>query len=1048
MLCVLAVAVPTVVAASEGDVTPAQLPPVLDPGERHPTLIGSADGTVREMMESAAGQGGTGSDFQLATIKPTVFWDNIESGVGGWTAGSPWAITTEWQPYSWIPENHSWSDSPGGNYAANAVADLDSQTFDLSTAAPGQDIYLYFDYTSELEDERDYLLVMFSGDNGSNWNYYGDYITGSIGVGYAYVEIPVAVRTSQFKFRLELTTDSVNNYDGVHIDYVSIQAQSTESMQEDDSRLAYLGDWSSGTATTYYSYTWDYKYTSTPGDVLQISFTGPAIYVYGRAGPSCGIAEISLDGGTPYTQDQYIPVSSDPNADTSPCWMAGYSDIADVPHVLTIRCTGTKNPASTGYEIGFDEALVWGTGTTAPGAIRVDEDHSYLEYVGPWEFTPDPAAWDGGLGVVDEYTSSVNFSFTGTYATWNAKKGPGYGKAMVSVDGGPTQTVDLYKSWNSYQKRVYDTGLLSEGPHTLSIYCSGKKNWSAWDTKIDVDSFDVLGTVTDADPAPAMLWRYQQNDPRITYLGDWGTSNTWKASGGSFTSTSQAGAAAIIEFKGTEVSLLARTTPWYGEAEIIHGGSVVDTVDLYSPSVGWKVLMYSDDSLSAGSAHYLVVKCKGTKNPSSWGVGISLDALDINGHLEQAETITRYQQDCAMFTYTGTWPTTNTNWYQASGASYVSTDETGAAVNVWFYGTYLSWVSRTTPWYGKAVVVVDGGEPQTVDLWSSSVKPKQKVFDTGLLGLDSHEVSIYYRGLKRWSSWGTRLNVDAFDILGFASGPADPASPIIFTQRYQQTDPKITYLGNWGYTSTWAASGGSYYSTDQAGAAAVIEFTGTDITVLGRTTPWYGYARVTLDGVEQSPEDLYSSSVLYKQPVVSKTGLTNDTHILTIECAGIKNPSSVGVAVCLDALDITGTLDQAQTTTRLQQDDGACEYTAGWSTTYTSWYYASGASYATTSSNTASMHIQFEGSSLTLISKKTPWYGKAMVYVDEGQPGAWWTVVDLWSPTQKYKQRVFNTGVLTPGTHDINIYCTGDKNPSSWGTAINVDAFDILVATP
>ena len=312
--------------------------------------------------------------------------------------------------------------------------------------------------------------------------------------------------------------------------------------------------------------------------------------------------------------------------------------------------------------------------------------------------------------------------------------------------------------------------------------------------------------------------------------------------------------------------------------------------------------------------------------------------------------------------------------------------------------------------------------------------------DTLSLEIRNGHVSIYYRGDKYYRSWGTTISVDAFDILG-TPVVADPAPPVLFTNRYEQSDSRITYLGSWDYTSKWQASGGSLSSTIQTGAAAVIQFTGTDITVLGRTTSWYGMARVTLDGVEQDPADFYSAVSLYKQPVIRLTGLANESHTLTIECTGEKNPASSGYRINLDALDITGAINQAQSLTRFQQDDPSCVYSGTWQTGYTSYYYASGGSLVSTNTEGASVTITFEGSYAILVSKTTPWYGIAEVSVDGGAA----VEVDLWSSTQKYKQRVFSTGILTPGSHTLTITWTGNKNPSSWGTTIGLDAVDVLV---
>ncbi len=74
------------------------------------------------------------------------------------------------------------------------------------------------------------------------------------------------------------------------------------------------------------------------------------------------------------------------------------------------------------------------------------------------------------------------------------KKSPFYGKARVIVDGGTPVYVDLYSASDQYKKTVFNTGLLANGSHTLTIECLGTKRPAAKGTYIGVDAFDVIGT--------------------------------------------------------------------------------------------------------------------------------------------------------------------------------------------------------------------------------------------------------------------------------------------------------------------------------------------------------------------------------------------------------------------------------------------------------------------------------------------------------------------------------------------------------------------------
>lgn len=65
--------------------------------------------------------------------------------------------------------------------------------------------------------------------------------------------------------------------------------------------------------------------------------------------------------------------------------------------------------------------------------------------------------------------------------------------------------------------------------------------------------------------------------------------------------------------------------------------------------------------------------------------------------------------------------------------------------------------------------------------------------------------------------------------------------------------------------------------------------------------------------------------------------------------------------------------------------------------------------------------------------------GKAKVYLDGAPMG----LVDLYSTTPKFQVPLQKTG-LAPGNHTVTIEASGQKNPSSSGYLINIDAFEVV----
>ena len=144
----------------------------------------------------------------------TIFSDDVENGNTGWTADSPWAITTE----SSHSPTHSWTDSPGGNYNDYRNISLTSPVYDLSDATG---VTLNFWHTYATEAGFDYGYVEYN--SGSGWNVVAGY-DGNQAWNQAAVPIPGLDQQANARVRFHFSSDSYINYDGWHIDDISITA--------------------------------------------------------------------------------------------------------------------------------------------------------------------------------------------------------------------------------------------------------------------------------------------------------------------------------------------------------------------------------------------------------------------------------------------------------------------------------------------------------------------------------------------------------------------------------------------------------------------------------------------------------------------------------------------------------------------------------------------------------------------------------------------------------------------------------------------------------
>jgi hypothetical protein len=976
------------------------------------------------------------SGLRLSTLPPVLLAEGFEGTVTGWTTTGSWAVTTDWQP-GWGSPNHSFSDSPGGNYADNLSgtdSTLTSPAVNLSAAMSGQVVQLMFCYRMHMASGDGCFIDFWNGSSWVQQAYTWNNPTESSNFS---LQVPATYYVSDFKFRLRIESDASGNDSGVDIDLVNLVTYANEIAQEDDSRIAYFGNWSSTTDTQGGSGAWTYKRSSTPGDLVQIAFTGTGITVSGKIGPDMGYAVASVDGVPTYSVDCYTPEGVNAHNSTPLFNILGLSD---GPHVVTIICNGTKNAASTGYGVSLDRVAVWGSVTTATGVTRVEQDDGHLYLSGPWTTAADATASAGSLASVGEAGGAINITFNGSYLAWVCKKGPGYGKAAVSLDGATPFSVDLYSPTNIAQQRIYNTGLLTGGPHTLSIYWSGDKNPAASGNRIDVDAFDILGTPTVAPQPAPYTWRYSEADTRLTYLGSWGTTYTWSASGGSYASTSLTGSAVVVSFNGTGFKLMGNTGPNLGQALVTVDGGGPNTVDFYrAGSTRYKQPIWEASLLDG--PHTVVIQCAGTKNPLSSGYSINVDSLDLRGYLSASPTKTRLEQTDSNLGWEGAWSTAYSG--SASSGNFRYADSPGAAMNVSFSGTSCTWLAKKGPGYGKALVVLDLLPGVVVDLYSATDSYKQAVYTTGVLSNISHSLTIYWLGSKNAAAWGTKIDVDAFDVLGSAVS-ASGIEPIEW--RYQQNDSRVTYLGNWATGYTWSASGGSFASTATTNAAAIIKFEGPEAGLVFRTAPWYGQAEVTLDGTDVQTVDLYSATTTYKRTDLwSRTGLSPGEHTLTIKCTGTPSPGHAGTSISLDAIDVTGWLTQAPVPSRAEQDGSGFSYNGTWGRAYTA--SASGGSYDYTNDTAGWVQVEFTGRYLAWVAKTCPWYGRAEVTLVGGVDGVSAdivTIVDLYSATTGWQKTVFNTGLLDEGVHKVKIRYLGTKYYRSTGYTINIDGVNVI----
>jgi peptidoglycan hydrolase-like protein with peptidoglycan-binding domain len=684
---------------------------------------------------------------------------------------------------------------------------------------------------------------------------------------------------------------------------------------------------------------------------------------------------------------------------------------------------------------------------------RYDDTDAHLVYAGSWAPFTRSSAWQGAYDRANTSGASVTMTFAGTRLDWIAMTGTTTGKADVYLDGVWKQTVDLSHSTALYQQRVWSTGTVSNGTHTVKIA------WYAGNSTgdyITVDAVDVAGALTYAAPvitslSPASSWTGGGQSVVIAGTGFTGTSAVTfggvPAAGYTLNSATKIAAIAPAHAAGAvQVQVTAQGGPTANTAadDFTYEDAGVPTITALSPaagtSSGGNVVVITGTGfigLSGASAvtfggikaaSYTVDSSRQitATTPAHVTGTVRVQVVAAGGTTADipADDFTymnRYDDTDSRISYSGTWETYETR--AAWGASYKKTKSASASATITFTGSRLDWIATEASTAGVANVYVDDVPKGTVDLYTSGSQHQQRVWSTGDLGGGVHKVKITW---NTGNSASRYVNVDAIEVVG-TLGRAG---------RIEQTDSRLAWSGSWGTYSASGASGGSYKRANVSGAAVTVTFHGTYLAWIATRGTTLGQAWVALDNGKAQSIDLSASAVAYQQKVWDTGPLTSGAHTVKIWW---DDKNEAGKYVSVDAFDLQGTLDQAYAATRFEQTDSRLIFSGTWASTSAS--AASNGSYKSTDSAASSLIVTFSGVQLDWIATKGPTMGKVDVSVDGGPA----TTIDLYNATTSYQQKVWSTGALANGTHLVEL-CLNEDTPA--GSYLSVDAFDIQGTLP
>ncbi|MBA2558066.1 MAG: fibronectin type III domain-containing protein, partial [Chloroflexi bacterium] len=121
---------------------------------------------------------------------------------------------------------------------------------------------------------------------------------------------------------------------------------------------------------------------------------------------------------------------------------------------------------------------------------------------------------------------------------------------------------------------------------------------------------------------------HQESSNALSYTGQWLTARSTTSYGGAMRYASANGRRATFTFTGRAVSWVSQLGPDRGRARVYLDGVQVAFIDLYSPSVVKRRVVFSR-SFSSSVSRVLEIRVLGTRGASSTGTRVDLDAVVV-----------------------------------------------------------------------------------------------------------------------------------------------------------------------------------------------------------------------------------------------------------------------------------------------------------------------------------------------------------------------------------------------------------------------------------
>ena len=290
-------------------------------------------------------------------------------------------------------------------------------------------------------------------------------------------------------------------------------------------------------------------------------------------------------------------------------------------NVATWTPTARLVPGET-YRFSFTSAIHDGVGNplaatsfTVRAATIVENTSAAMQR--RWDVDRLSVASNGAYIVERVAGSRAELTFTtsaGQTVSIYGIRLPSGGYAAVYLDGKHVATPSFYAA-TAGRRRVYVSGPLTAGTHTISIRPLGTKPGASSNSWVAIDNLVVGGS---SKQETSLEQRFRRVSTTSAYGGSYDAMTQVSA-------TDTTPAQVRLTFVGTGIKVYATKTSTSGRARVYIDGVLKTTVNLRSSSTSYKALVYS--TTVALGVHTLRIEAVGTSTGA--GSSVNLDRIAI-----------------------------------------------------------------------------------------------------------------------------------------------------------------------------------------------------------------------------------------------------------------------------------------------------------------------------------------------------------------------------------------------------------------------------------